>query len=109
MNDEIVLKEIDSGKEYLVILPCAIGRDRNAGLVLVDQTVSHRHALIDTTADQIWIQDLKTNELVRVPQPDKERHQDPVWYDGKVFIYLFYFFLLVNKNASLDFGSIRCF
>ncbi|MEP5613961.1 MAG: PDZ domain-containing protein [Cyclobacteriaceae bacterium] len=33
----------------------------------------------------IWILDLKTNELVRTPQPDKERQLDPVWYKGDVF------------------------
>ncbi|MEN8249791.1 MAG: PDZ domain-containing protein [Bacteroidota bacterium] len=33
----------------------------------------------------IWIVDLETKELVRTPQPDKERHLDPVWYDGIVY------------------------
>ena len=33
----------------------------------------------------IWILDLKTNELVRTPQPDKERQLDPVWYKGDVY------------------------
>lgn len=33
----------------------------------------------------IWIQNLKTNELTRVPQVNKERHQDPIWHKGKVF------------------------
>lgn len=33
----------------------------------------------------IWILNLKTNELQRVPQPDKERHLDPVWYKGEVY------------------------
>ncbi len=33
----------------------------------------------------VWIQNLKTNELTRVPQVNGERHQDPVWLNGKVF------------------------
>lgn len=33
----------------------------------------------------IWILDLKTNELQTTPQPDKERHLDPVWFEGEVF------------------------
>ena len=33
----------------------------------------------------IWIVDLETKELTRTPQPDKERHLDPVWYGNKVF------------------------
>ncbi|MGB3464781.1 MAG: PDZ domain-containing protein [Cyclobacteriaceae bacterium] len=33
----------------------------------------------------VWIQNLKTNELIRVPQVNKERHQDPVWLNGTVF------------------------
>ncbi|WP_462253294.1 S41 family peptidase [Ekhidna sp.] len=33
----------------------------------------------------IWILDLKTNELQRTPQPDQERHLDPVWYNGEVY------------------------
>ncbi len=33
----------------------------------------------------IWILNLKTNELERTPQPDKERHLDPVWYKGNVY------------------------
>ena len=60
MDDGIVLKEINNGKEYLVKLPCVIGRDRDADLVLSDMTVSHRHALVDGTTNQIWIQDLNS-------------------------------------------------
>lgn len=33
----------------------------------------------------IWILNLETNELQRTPQPDKERHLDPVWYEGEVY------------------------
>ncbi len=33
----------------------------------------------------IWILNLKTNELVRTPQPDKERQLDPVWHKGDVY------------------------
>ena len=33
----------------------------------------------------IWIQDLKTNDLITTPQIDGERHLDPVWHEGKVY------------------------
>ncbi len=33
----------------------------------------------------IWIVDMKTKDLIRTPQPTKERHLDPVWYNNKVF------------------------
>lgn len=33
----------------------------------------------------IWILNLKTLELERTPQPDRERHLDPVWYKGDVY------------------------
>ena len=33
----------------------------------------------------IWIVDLKTMELQTTSQPTKERHLDPVWFDGKVY------------------------
>ena len=33
----------------------------------------------------IWIVNLKTKELQTTPQKDKERHLDPVWYNGQVF------------------------
>lgn len=29
--------------------------------------------------------DLKTKELIRTPQPDNERHLDPVWFGDEVF------------------------
>ena len=33
----------------------------------------------------IWIVDLATKELIRTPQPTKERHLDPVWFQNKVY------------------------
>ena len=33
----------------------------------------------------VWIVNLETKELQRTPQKDRERHLDPVWYQGKVF------------------------
>lgn len=33
----------------------------------------------------IWIVDMATKELQRTPQPDQERHLDPVWWDQKVY------------------------
>ena len=43
---------------YFISLPCLIGRGEEADLVLADHTVSHRHALIDSSDDQLWIKDL---------------------------------------------------
>lgn len=36
-------------------------------------------------AQPIWILDLKTYELKQTPQPDRERHTDPVWYNGVIY------------------------
>ncbi|MEL6536918.1 MAG: PDZ domain-containing protein [Bacteroidota bacterium] len=36
-------------------------------------------------AKPIWIVDMKNYSLVKTPQPDGERHTDPVWHDGKVY------------------------
>jgi tricorn protease len=33
----------------------------------------------------VWIVELASGELIRTPQPTKERHLDPVWYGNKVF------------------------
>lgn len=33
----------------------------------------------------IWIEDLKTYKVKRTPQPDKERHHDPIWYKNVVY------------------------
>ena len=33
----------------------------------------------------IWIVDMKTKDLIRTPQLDKERHLDPVWHNGVVY------------------------
>lgn len=33
----------------------------------------------------IWIQDLSTGQLDRIPQPDQERHVDPVWMGDEVY------------------------
>lgn len=41
-------------------MPCLIGRGKEADLILDDQTISHRHALIDITSDQLWIKDLSS-------------------------------------------------
>jgi len=35
----------------------------------------------------IWIQDIETGKLERIPQPDDERHVDPVWM-GEVVYYI---------------------
>jgi len=33
----------------------------------------------------IWIVNMKTKDLITTPQPDKERHLDPVWHNGIVY------------------------
>jgi len=33
----------------------------------------------------IWIVDMETKDLIRTPQPTKERHLDPVWFQNKVY------------------------
>ncbi|AXT20473.1 protease [Flavobacteriaceae bacterium AU392] len=33
----------------------------------------------------IWVVNLKTKELITTPQPDKERHLDPVWHNGIIY------------------------
>jgi len=33
----------------------------------------------------IWIVDLATKELKRIPQPTGERHLDPVWFNNKIY------------------------
>ena len=33
----------------------------------------------------IWIVNLETGDLIRTPQPTKERHLDPVWHNGSVY------------------------
>ncbi|MCK5231002.1 MAG: FHA domain-containing protein, partial [Desulfobulbaceae bacterium] len=53
-----ILREVDSGKDHFISLPCLIGRGEEADLVLADHTVSHRHALIDSSDDRLWIKDL---------------------------------------------------
>lgn len=33
----------------------------------------------------IWIVDMVTKDLIRTPQPTRERHLDPVWFHNKVY------------------------
>lgn len=33
----------------------------------------------------IWIVNMETKDLIRTPQPTKERHMNPVWFQDKVF------------------------
>lgn len=33
----------------------------------------------------IWIVNMETKDLITTPQPTKERHLDPVWFDNKVY------------------------
>ena len=54
----IILKDLDSGKDYRIKLPCVIGRSKEADLRLTDANVSQRHALLEESDDHIWIHDL---------------------------------------------------
>lgn len=36
-------------------------------------------------AQPIWIEDIQTHKVKRTPQPDKERHLDPIWYKNVVY------------------------
>jgi len=54
----IILKDLDSGKDYRIKLPCVIGRSKEADLRLTDASISQRHALLKESADHIWIHDL---------------------------------------------------
>ncbi len=60
MGKALVLQELSSGKNYRISLPCVLGRGKEADLSLPDLTISHRHALISETDNQIWIEDLKS-------------------------------------------------
>ena len=54
----IILREVDSGIDHSISPPCLIGRGEEADFALTDQTVSHCHALLDSSDDQLWIKDL---------------------------------------------------
>jgi len=56
----IVLKELGSGRDHTISLPCVIGRDEEADLAFSDPTVSRRHAMIVNIDKEIWIEDLKS-------------------------------------------------
>lgn len=58
MGRDIILKNLGSGENYSITLPCVIGRGGDAGLSLPDVTVSHRHALIEETEGRISIRDM---------------------------------------------------
>ncbi|MEW6518151.1 MAG: FHA domain-containing protein [Thermodesulfobacteriota bacterium] len=62
----MILRDAATGKEYSISLPCLIGRGREADLVLPDPAVSHRHALLEGTDDQVWIKDLESTNGVWV-------------------------------------------
>ncbi len=93
MNDGIVLKEIGSGVEHVINLPCVIGRGKDVDLALADQTVSHRHAFIDSSADRVWIKDLKSangtlvNDL-KVTEKTDLKPGDTIQFGQSRFLYL---------------------
>lgn len=61
-QDNYVLTSKDSNESYTLVLPCIIGRSRNASDVKVSTraSVSRRHARIFVSAGNIMIQDLGT-------------------------------------------------
>ena len=60
MIKQIALQELRSRENYRISLPCVIGRGKEADLSFPDLAISHRHALIGETDNQIWIQDLQS-------------------------------------------------
>jgi K+-sensing histidine kinase KdpD len=68
MKKQVVLRELRSGETYRVTVPCILGRGKEADLDLPDPSVSHRHALITGTEDQLWIEDLLSRNGVFVNQ-----------------------------------------
>jgi HD-GYP domain-containing protein (c-di-GMP phosphodiesterase class II)/pSer/pThr/pTyr-binding forkhead associated (FHA) protein len=66
MPKTIILQDKASGKDHTITLPCVIGRGAEAGLSLPDQTVSHRHALVEEIDGRIWISDLGSTNGVFV-------------------------------------------
>jgi len=65
MARKIILKELSSGENYTITLPCILGRGKEADLSLQDNAMSHKHALITETDDsRIWIEDLKSTNGV---------------------------------------------
>jgi GAF domain-containing protein len=67
------LKELASGKNYRVILPCRIGRGQEVELSFLDPTISHQHALIEERDHQVWLSDLDSANGVYV---NDQRIQD---------------------------------
>jgi len=68
MQKKMALRELRSGKTYQVTVPCVLGRGKEADLVFPDPSISHRHALITGTEDQLWIEDLRSRNGVFVNQ-----------------------------------------
>jgi pSer/pThr/pTyr-binding forkhead associated (FHA) protein len=56
----VILRELSSGREHRISLPCIIGRDKEADLALSDPTISRRHAMIAEIDKEIWVEDLKS-------------------------------------------------
>lgn len=55
-----ILRELSSGREHRISLPCTIGRDQEADLTFLDPAISRRHAMIAEIDKEIWIEDLKS-------------------------------------------------
>lgn len=55
-----ILRELSSGREHRISLPCIIGRDQEADLTFLDPAISRRHAMIAEIDKEIWIEDLKS-------------------------------------------------
>ena len=60
MTKQVILRELSSGKDYEISIPCVIGRGKEVGLSCSDLSISHRHALIEEIDGRIWIEDLES-------------------------------------------------
>ncbi|MGE5311365.1 MAG: FHA domain-containing protein, partial [Nitrospirota bacterium] len=66
MTSHLVLHEISTGKNFTFRLPCIIGRSGDADLTFSDSAISQRHARIEESRGEIWIEDLKSANGVYV-------------------------------------------
>ena len=66
MTSHLVFHEISTGKDFTFQLPCVIGRSGDAGLTFSDSAISQRHARIEESRGEIWIEDLKSANGVYV-------------------------------------------
>jgi K+-sensing histidine kinase KdpD len=66
MTNHLLLHEISTGEDFTLELPCVVGRSGDADLTFSDSAISQRHARIDESRGEIWIEDLKSANGVYV-------------------------------------------